>query len=345
MSLTLQQIKDKIDQNVKDNTSAYVTPGRMRDILLSMIDYTSGAVTGGYTNGGNAYGAVATFGLTDNYGLDFLTNNTVRGRISSAGNWRFGTGTVDNTYKIDVQGKTQSLDGYYVVHTDNLALKNVLQMSNPNAATKSFKIQANTYGVEGWNLGVDYGGSNIHGFRWNPTDGIQYVHANGVKWGINPTTGNVLVNTTTDGGYKFTVNGTSNFKSTVRLDTDVKIEFTNTLAYINANGGGVMTIYGFNGINFIDGSGAFFTTSTSSGPQTSAGIPRPLSIGTTAPHVCAGLQVRTDYGSGYYRGLLIDPLTTTGRDAISTKQPGLIVYNSSTGKFQGWDGTTWNDFH
>jgi hypothetical protein len=37
--------------------------------------------------------------------------------------------------------------------------------------------------------------------------------------------------------------------------------------------------------------------------------------------------------------------TTTQRDAIAPKQAGMIVFNTTTSKFQGYDGTSWNDLH
>lgn len=37
--------------------------------------------------------------------------------------------------------------------------------------------------------------------------------------------------------------------------------------------------------------------------------------------------------------------TTTERDAITNKTAGMLVYNSTTNKHQGWDGSTWNNLY
>lgn len=40
-------------------------------------------------------------------------------------------------------------------------------------------------------------------------------------------------------------------------------------------------------------------------------------------------------------------MTTTQRDAVTwvAGDEGMIIFNTTTKKHQGWDGTTWNDFY
>ena len=38
-------------------------------------------------------------------------------------------------------------------------------------------------------------------------------------------------------------------------------------------------------------------------------------------------------------------LTITQRDALSSVSAGMVIYNSTTGKFQGRTGAAWVDFH
>jgi hypothetical protein len=45
------------------------------------------------------------------------------------------------------------------------------------------------------------------------------------------------------------------------------------------------------------------------------------------------------------RGFLPPRMTTAERDAIASPVAGLVIYNNSTNKHQGYDGTTWNDFY
>lgn len=44
-------------------------------------------------------------------------------------------------------------------------------------------------------------------------------------------------------------------------------------------------------------------------------------------------------------GFLPPRLTTTERDLISSPSAGLIIYNTTTNKHQGYNGTIWNDFY
>lgn len=45
------------------------------------------------------------------------------------------------------------------------------------------------------------------------------------------------------------------------------------------------------------------------------------------------------------KGFLPPRMTTTQRDAIASPAAGLVIYNTTTSKHQGYDGTTWNDFY
>ena len=45
------------------------------------------------------------------------------------------------------------------------------------------------------------------------------------------------------------------------------------------------------------------------------------------------------------RGFLPPRMTTAQRDLIATPAAGLLIYNTTTNKFSGYDGTNWNDFH
>jgi len=38
-------------------------------------------------------------------------------------------------------------------------------------------------------------------------------------------------------------------------------------------------------------------------------------------------------------------MTTTQRDAISSPTAGMMVYNTTVNKHQGYNGTSWNDFY
>ncbi|MEQ8473325.1 MAG: hypothetical protein RIC35_19165 [Marinoscillum sp.] len=65
-----------------------------------------------------------------------------------------------------------------------------------------------------------------------------------------------------------------------------------------------------------------------------------VGIGTSAPDASAALEVSSTTG-----GLLLPRMTTTQRDAISSPAAGLLIFNTTTSKFNGYDGTSWIELH
>lgn len=65
-----------------------------------------------------------------------------------------------------------------------------------------------------------------------------------------------------------------------------------------------------------------------------------VGVGATTPASSAMMEVRSTT-----RGFLPPKMTTAQRDAISSPTSGLIIYNTTTNKHQGYNGTTWNDFY
>lgn len=65
-----------------------------------------------------------------------------------------------------------------------------------------------------------------------------------------------------------------------------------------------------------------------------------IGIGTSSPNASAIFEV-----SSTSKGLLPPRMTTAQRDAISSPVAGLMIYNTTTNKHQGYNGSTWNDFY
>lgn len=65
-----------------------------------------------------------------------------------------------------------------------------------------------------------------------------------------------------------------------------------------------------------------------------------VSIGTAAPMASAKLDV-----SSTTQGFAPPRMTTTQRDAIAAPGAGIMIFNTTTSKHQGYDGATWNDFY
>lgn len=81
----------------------------------------------------------------------------------------------------------------------------------------------------------------------------------------------------------------------------------------------------------------FFIGNTVDGWLNSTGN---FAFGTTTPDASAKLEVNSTTG-----GFLPPRMTTTERDAIATPAAGLVIFNTTTNKHQGYDGTVWNDFY
>ncbi len=64
-----------------------------------------------------------------------------------------------------------------------------------------------------------------------------------------------------------------------------------------------------------------------------------VGIGTTSPDASAALEIDATDG-----GLLLPRMSTTQRNTI-TATNGLIIYNTTTNKFQGYAGGAWTDLH
>jgi hypothetical protein len=145
------------------------------------------------------------------------------------------------------------------------------------------------------------------------------------------TGGNLLIGTTTDTGHRLNV-------------------FGNTL--INGAFSGITTsgVNWFSGNTSTDmlritqtGSGNAFVIEDESNPDATPFVVNNsgnVGIGTTTPNTSAQLEM-----SSTTQGFLPPRMTTVQRNAIPTPAEGLIVYDTTTKKHYGFDGTIWNAFY
>jgi hypothetical protein len=98
----------------------------------------------------------------------------------------------------------------------------------------------------------------------------------------------------------------------------------------------------FEQYNWQGGSIIFFTNASVSAGTRRFAIENSgrISIGASNANTSAILDVQSTAS-----GFLPPRMTTAQRDAIATPAAGLIIYNTSTNKHQGYNGTTWNDFY
>jgi hypothetical protein len=199
------------------------------------------------------------------------------------------------------------------------------------------------------------------------------ISVNGTENARFFSTGNVAIGTTTDAGYKLDVNGTARFSDNLFSDKFLLIgtsanawgSFTSALQI-----GGSSTYASLNNITYIgnntffsaawkyqntapsarieiqDGFKFFIAPSGTAGTNITYTQPMTINssgnvlIGTTTNAASSKLTVESTT-----QGFLPPRMTTAQRDLISSPAAGLIIYNTSTNKHQGYNGTTWNDFY
>jgi hypothetical protein len=138
------------------------------------------------------------------------------------------------------------------------------------------------------------------------------------------STGNVGIGTATPGAALQVVSTTSADQLRVGYDT------TNYYKIGRNSADGVLRFQGtqvaYNGYNFLSqaGTSSFFIKDSGS-----------VGIGTAAPNASAILDLTSTT-----RALLIPRMTTTQRDAL-TAVNGMLIYNSTLNKFQGYEGGAW----
>lgn len=66
---------------------------------------------------------------------------------------------------------------------------------------------------------------------------------------------------------------------------------------------------------------------------------------TNAGTYSEAFTVKADGLATFTSAIQVASMTTTQRDAISSPTAGMMVYNTTVNKHQGYNGTTWNDFY
>jgi hypothetical protein len=240
--------------------------------------------------------------------IDFGTASTSRMVINAAGN--VGIGTTSPTSRIHVSGLFDALPARI--------------------------LRQGTYG-EVIRIGRNDNSSETASIHY-PNDGVFAINTvSNERMRINAS-GNVLINTTTDAGYKLDVNGTARVSgdvtSTGSFITTSRVGFSNnsrTITFDDANSG--ILHQGFGGHRFQSYNGSSYVEMfTIVGNQANLRI----GINSTTPNASAVLDVvSTD------KGFLPPRMTTTQRNAIASPAAGLMVYDTTLNAMFYFNGTIW----
>ncbi|WP_226987941.1 tail fiber domain-containing protein [Bdellovibrio bacteriovorus] len=163
---------------------------------------TSYSATSLFANGGNSFGAAATLGTNDNYGLNFETNGTPRMTISNGG--AVGIGTTSPSFNLDIQ----SADAFQAR----------LWHSSDGQYDGSAMMMTRTRGTLASNSAVT-SGDTLGGFYFRAHDGTSTGTTNSaieVSAGQNHTT-------STRGSYMIfetTINGAASRSERMRLHSN-----------------------------------------------------------------------------------------------------------------------------
>jgi hypothetical protein len=168
------------------------------------------------------------------------------------------------------------------------------------------------------------GTNNI--FIGNSSTGVSNTDSNRTWIGNSSTTstwlaGNVLINTTTDAGFKLDVNGTARVATSLVVGGTGSGSLTTSVVrcnFLNTSDNGFSVVQ----FQTLSGNATFFQS---------------VSIGSGAnPLASAQLEVASTT-----KGFLPPRMTTTQRNAIASPAAGLQVYDTTLNRPCFYDGTTW----
>ena len=309
---------------------------------------TSGAFVFGYAGTGTPIANTAYFFQRRNAPILFGTNDANRMTIYGTGNIGINT-TTDAGFRLDVNG-TARVQGNVTTSGNIDALGSSNSINVGNGGFPTFRINSRVTiqeeGTTQMSLGRGY--SVI---RFSPSN-TEVARFNG---------GNLLINTTTDAGFRLDVNGTARVSNNgaVNVATFTGSDGSTIIdRYGNFYSQGLNATSGINGtgvvglrINKTDGNGKDWrfeqnrnltdgSLELGVSPWTnnimtlrSTGV---IGINTNAPNASAQLEVASTT-----RGFLCPRMTTTQKNAIASPATGLQVYDTTLNRPCFYDGTTW----
>jgi hypothetical protein len=139
-----------------------------------------------------------------------------------------------------------------------------------------------------------------------------------------PTTGNFLINTTTDAGFKLDVNGTARVQGLLSVN---QINLGGTQIFFNQSVAPNNYIFSSSSISILNGVSVRLCGGSVSVNATNNGA---------APDASALFDVQSTV-----KGFLPPRMTTTQKNAIASPATGLMVYDTTLNLISVYNGTTW----
>jgi len=257
--------------------------------------------------------------LFDDGGVVSETNGAFWDKV----NGRFGLGTSSPSRPLHVVGASL-FNNLIFNDTSATTVHTNIEVKSDNAYETGLLLRSTT-GLR-WQIYVNNYTSNNFIF-YNYKLGAQAMMIAG-------GTSNVLINTTTDAGYKLDVNGTARVQNTLTVSAGGAV----ITGQVQANGGLKTTVVLNNTFNTNSNSRTIFQSSDALGE---ARFYQSVCAGYVATiNTSAVLQAESTT-----QGFLPPRMTTTQRNAIASPAPGLVVYDNTDNKHYGYNGTTWNAFY
>jgi hypothetical protein len=194
--------------------------------------------------------------------------------VASTGNLLINT-TTDDGFKLDVNGTARLQDKLTIVKTQNNTFDGVSIQNLSSAYTTVFRAKDNSTGVCEFGLGGTISPFPNEAFFYTNKQVLSF-YANTLERMRIASTGNVLINTTTDAGFRLDVNGTARIQGNTTI--------TGTLLYLSHTSIGLSGNVGTGILELFNSSGSAGNTRISLGGGTYINIfqPRNSSSGITA---------------------------------------------------------------
>jgi len=259
------------------------------------------------------------------------------------GNILIGT-TTDAGFRLDVNGTARVQGNATIVGTSlsSFSVSNgataMIQTASSGIGSSDFRLRlfnnGNTQTLDLYGSG-DYDHQSKHAFRTNGTERMRIF-----------STGNVLINTTTDAGCRLDVNGDTRLGSgTTTGTTEVRgsnivifrvndvLNNNNMGIYKNATSGYLFESSSANQLSYGYASNYWMSWRNST---KSIAIASTGSEPTPAATAIFDLQSTT-------KGFLPPRMTTTQKNAIASPATGLQVYDTTLNQMSYYNGTTWTN--